>query len=1060
MEKRTNSSFAKRLFATIFCSVAIIMGTSVQLWATEAVKVGVFQNKPVVYFEDGAKGLFVETLDHVAEKEGWEIEYVLCELKECIELIKSNQLDLMTSLGKNPGRQEFLTFSEEPIWTFWGTIYARDLKIANLLDLKGKKIGVRKKNKITSALQELLTNFEIPVEYAEFDNYEQAFTALHTKKIDAVAVNNTYGFEKQRVSDVYQTSIVFNPFSAYFSAPKNGKQIKKLAVIDGYVKELKADKGSFFCTFQQRLFGGMQTYWTGKRIGIIGAIFLCSTILVLVFWRYRSLVGLNKDLVQSIRDRKQTEEKLGQSEKRFRRLVENAADAIFLFNEQGKFELANEQACKGLGYTEKELLQLTVTDIDTQLTEQKLGEITSEDFVTQWPVTITGTHQRKDGSTFPVEVRVDKMATESSLDFVALARDISEREKREEAIQQQALFGQIIENALNEIYVFEVETLLFTQVNKGARENIGYSLAELQHLTPVDIKPEFTLEKFKKAIHPLKNDEVEILVFETWHQRKDGSKYPVEVHLQKTITPEKQAFVAVILDITRRKELEEERKRLAAAIEQTTETVLITDHKGIIQYVNPAFESLTGFSPQEAIGQTPSILKSGKYDQLFYEKMWGTLLQGGVWKGHLVNKKKDGSLFEEEATISAVKNNEGKITNFVAVKRDVSKEVSLEKQLRQAMKMEAIGTLAGGIAHDFNNILAAVLGYGEMAKAELPADDLARKDIEQVLKAGNRAKELVKQILTFSRQREEEFSPLKIQIIIKEALKLLRSSLPATIQIQGNIDSACRSVLADPTQIHQVIMNFCTNAKDAMGDNGGILTVSLSEVEVAASGSITGCPQLASGIYLDLAIRDTGCGMDELTQSKIFDPFFTTKEIGKGTGLGLAVVHGIVKQHHGEISVESELGRGTVFHIYLPIIDKAVAVESFSSDKDLPRGNERILLVDDEPPVMEMLQRMLASLGYRVTAFTSSVEALEAFKASPDTFDLLVTDMTMPDLTGTVLAKKIMAIRPDFPVILCTGFSESIDEKKAKALGIQEYILKPILNNQLATAVRKVLDHG
>jgi len=504
------------------------------------------------------------------------------------------------------------------------------------------------------------------------------------------------------------------------------------------------------------------------------------------------------------------------------------------------------------------------------------------------------------------------------------------------------------------------------------------------------------------------------------------------------------------------KEAEEDRLRLSAAIDQASETVVITDVEGNIQYINPAFVNLTGYSREEAIGQNPRILKSDTQDKAFYEKMWQTILQGEIWSDLMVNKKKDGSLFSEEVTISPIKNNYGQITNFVAVKRDVSKEVSLEKQLRQAMKMEAVGTLTGGIAHDFNNILTAILGYTEIAKLQLPADDKIRKDLDQVLIASKRATDLVKQLLTFSRQGEEDFHIIKLQPIIKEVLKLLRASLPSTIQLKENIVKETRPVLADPTQIHQVLMNLCTNAKHSIGAEIGTLIVSLSEVQVTDSSCIVDCPQIAYANYLDLAISDTGCGMDELTRSKIFDPFFTTKEKGKGTGLGLAVVHGIVKQHKGEITVSSRPGQGTTFHIYLPVSKEKEDSENVLI-QEIPHGSERIMLVDDEAMIVQVIQRMLKDLGYVVTIFTSSTEALKAYTKTPDNFDLLITDMTMPEMTGTVLAGKLLALRPDLPVILCTGYNETIDAEKATSFGINEFIMKPVENHTLAKVIRQAL---
>ncbi len=382
----------------------------------------------------------------------------------------------------------------------------------------------------------------------------------------------------------------------------------------------------------------------------------------------------------------------------------------------------------------------------------------------------------------------------------------------------------------------------------------------------------------------------------------------------------------------------------------------------------------------------------------------------------------------------------------------------LESQLRQAQKMEAIGTLAGGIAHDFNNILTAMLGYSEIARDQLAPDDPVRKDLEQVLAAGNRAADLVAQILTFSRQGEKKQKPLSLQTTLKEVLQLLRSSMPTTIRLSENIDPACGMILADPTQIHQVLMNLCTNAIHAIGDEFGTLSVSLVEIEITDTNSIEDCPQILQGTYLDLEISDNGCGMSESVQSQIFNPFFTTKEVGKGTGLGLAVAHGIIKQHKGEITVRSVLGQGTTFHVYLPVISEQLRPDKQALHRDIPLGSgERILFVDDEETIATVMQRSLATLGYEITVFTSSPEALEAFRSSPELFDLVITDMTMPEMTGTDLAVEMLAIRPDIPIILCTGFSEAIDERTAESFGICEYVSKPADRQALAKAIKSAL---
>ncbi len=516
-----------------------------------------------------------------------------------------------------------------------------------------------------------------------------------------------------------------------------------------------------------------------------------------------------------------------------------------------------------------------------------------------------------------------------------------------------------------------------------------------------------------------------------------------------------QGGMAIVVDLTEKKKAQEEKYRLMSAIDQASEVIVITDPKGTIEYVNPAFEKLTGYSAEEAHGLNPRVLQSGRHGKEFYKEMWHTLRSGRVWKGHIINKRKDGTLFEEDASISPVRNQEGEIINYVAVKRDVTQEVALKKQLNQAMKMEAIGTLAGGIAHDFNNILSAVLGYAEMAELQLDEDEPARKDVGQIIAAGQRATDLIRQILTFSRQEEEEFRPVKIQFVVKEALKLLRSSLPTSIDLQQNIDPDCGSVLADPVRIHQVLMNLCTNAKQSMAGEQGRLYIRLSELP---PDSTAGPSCLGQGRWLDLEVADTGIGMEPQVRERIFDPFFTTKKKGQGTGLGLSVVHGIVKSHGGEITVDSEPGRGTTFHVYLPVVADDETPEEEVQQTILPRGEEHILLVDDEPLLVDIMERSLSLLGYRVASFVDSRQALAWFSRHADQVDLVVTDMTMPYLTGADLTEKILAARPQMPIILCTGYSEVMDADRARAMGIRKFLGKPVENKTLAQTVRDVLD--
>jgi PAS domain S-box-containing protein len=387
---------------------------------------------------------------------------------------------------------------------------------------------------------------------------------------------------------------------------------------------------------------------------------------------------------------------------------------------------------------------------------------------------------------------------------------------------------------------------------------------------------------------------------------------------------------------------------------------------------------------------------------------------------------------------------------------DITDMKNMEARLALAQKMESIGTLAGGIAHDFNNILFPLIGHTEMLLEDIPEDGPIRDSLNQIYASSLRARDLVKQILAFARQEKNELKLMKMQPIVKETMKLIRSTIPATINITQNLQPDCGPVSADPTQIHQIVMNLATNAYHAMEENGGELKVSLREIELSGKDSIN--PDMSPGLYACLSIADTGLGMNKDVMNRIFDPFFTTKKKGKGTGMGLSVVHGIVKQINGDIQVCSEPGKGTEFHIFLPIVKSADEKQATPTHLPIIGGTESVLLVDDEDSILKMERQVLERLGYQVTSRTGSIEALEAFRANPDKFDLVITDMTMPKMTGDKLAAELIRIRPGIPVLLCTGYSENMTHEKIKSLGIKGLLKKPIVIKDLAEKIREVLD--
>jgi len=518
-------------------------------------------------------------------------------------------------------------------------------------------------------------------------------------------------------------------------------------------------------------------------------------------------------------------------------------------------------------------------------------------------------------------------------------------------------------------------------------------------------------------------------------------------------------FVGVSVVISYQKKLalkvKETSIRLDDIVNSSNDAIIGESIKGIIQTWNLGAENIFKYSANEIIGRHKSILVPPERSCEFSEILGKIKKEERVERYESVRLRKDGKLINVSITVSPVKKFLGEIIGISVIIRDITEKKILEEKFFKAQKRQAIGILAGGIAHDFNNILAPIMGYAEMALDEIPEDSPVQENLKQILISAERAKDLVQQILTFTRESKQEKMVFKIQLVIKEALKLIRSTLPSTIKIRHHIDNNCGPILADPTQIHQVVMNLCINAFHAMQDNGGILDVTLKNVEIGTDRQIL---NLNPGNYLLLIVSDTGHGINPSDIEKIFDPYFTTKETGKGTGLGLSVVLGIVKNCGGKISIDSEIGKGSIFNIYLPrIFEKENSLKPVSNAPH-PKGSERILLVDDESKIIMMLKQMLSSLGYEVTALSDSLEAFNIFAKNPDNFDLVITDQSMPDMSGTQLTKNILQIRPDIPIILCTGFSEMISEKTAKDMGINEYMHKPFSKQEIAETIRRVLE--
>ncbi len=543
------------------------------------------------------------------------------------------------------------------------------------------------------------------------------------------------------------------------------------------------------------------------------------------------------------------------------------------------------------------------------------------------------------------------------------------------------------------------------------------------------------------------NGEVRIVHEKCEHLRDDSGRIVRSIGMIHDVTERQRA------ESLRQALAEHERLRLGAAVDQASDAVIMADLDGKIRYVNAAFETINRCRKDAAVGRSYFDFIAGTPRA---DEIRDAVGRGEAWHGHLARSRPGERPVELEVTLSSVKDPSGALLGVLITERDVTQEVILHERVRQAQKMEALGTLAGGITHDFNNILGAIIINTELALLDTDDNCPAKQSLPLVLKAAERGKELVKQIVTFSRQREWERKPLLIAPIIKEGLKLIRATLPGTVSVHESISAETATVKADASQVHQVFSNLCQNAALAMRDRPGRLKVNLDAVKVDAAVAARH-PDLKPGPYVRLTVEDSGCGMSREVLERAFEPFFTTRSPGEGSGLGLSVVHGIVKSYGGAVTVYSEVGKGSVFNVFLPRLPERAYAEETAAAPKTESGNERILLVEDDATQLQSMARMLERLGYRVTARSGGRAALTAFRKDPDAFDLVITDQTMPRMTGIELAKALEKVRPDIPVILNTGFSEKVDGETVGRDGIRAFVMKPFTVQEISELIRKVL---
>ena len=783
---------------------------------------------------------------------------------------------------------------------------------------------------------------------------------------------------------------------------------------------------------------------------------------------------------RDITDRKHLEEELKKAQDRYKSFVEEAQDMIVETDSSGFYTFVNPATVRMLGYQESELLGKSYLEFvdpefrndaeDFYKTQAQMGNKISY-LETQY---IT-----KDGKKLWIAAYTRLIIEDGNVKGAqCIARDISDRKRAEQALlEEEARYRELYrmlrlmcDNSPDMIWCKDLEGK-YIFANRALCEKL---LGAKDTDEPVG-KTDMFFAQRQRSEHPERPEwhtfgevcmDSDAVIRENPTPRRfdefgnvKGQFLYLDVY-KAPMLDEQGRMIGIVgsaREVTEEKRREEERVRLITAINQTADTIVITDTKGVIQFVNPAFEKVTGYSKDEAIGKTPSILKSGTHDANFYKKLWKTLREKKVWAGHFVNRKKDGTLYEEDATITPVKDASGRVISYVAVKRDVTKESMLQKELLHAQKMEALGTLAGGIAHDLNNVLQIIFGYCQLLSPRLN-DETSLKALTAVSTAAKRAGDLVERILTFSRKVETEARPIELNKEIKRVHELLQRTIPRMIEIKLNLAEDLYFIHGDPLQLEQVFMNLAVNAAHAMPD-GGTLTISTQNVRPDDDFCMEHA-LFAPCDYVLITVSDTGCGIPREIINRIFEPFFTTKKLGEGTGLGLSIVYGIVSNHKGFIQCESQPGMGTTFSIYLPRLEEAAEEISAPESSLNLSGHETILLVDDEDELVSLAGEAFAGYGYTLITARTGEEALRLYQDYGDKIGLVVLDLVMPGMGGRQTLHELRKMDPNVRILVASGFATEDTVKQLLKAGASGFLKKPFEFEELLLEIRQILDAG
>lgn len=1031
------------------------------------------------------KGMVSDYLNIFSKKLGVTFSPFLdIPFKESLEKGKRGEIDLFACLSETKERAAFLNFTE-PYLSYPMVIITKENAplIGGINDLRGKKISIVKHLAAFSTL--VKKSPEKNFHFHFVNTVDQNLEAVSFGKADACIINlavATYYIQKKGITNLK----IASPADLDGIHLKMGIRKDSPMMLSIFQKVLNTIPQSDKDEISQKWI--RVKYTPGIDVNLIKKwSLILSTVVAVIFFMF---LFWNRKLSKEIDRRHVIEKDLRESRELFRDLVNTMSDWIWELDNKGRYTFCSNNVEGIMGYTPQEMIGKTPFDF---MPRDKAGKIRKEFEIylqnkspikdlENWNIT-------KEGSEICILTNAAPILNKKGeiTGYRGIDRDITENKQSNLLAEIQHKLAIDLSNTNDIQKRFELcldAALESSGMDCGGIYLIGYESDGLDLIYHKGL-PNGFVEATTQYSLDSENVKMVLKGEPIYSQHKDlglqtnnienieellaiavipilskktiiGSLNVASRKLQEIPLQSKNALETIasqignaINNFITEQKLQENEEKYRILFKSSSDAVFLIEVDSLkILEANKKAIDLYGYTYNELIGMTAlSFSAQPDQNEMVIQKNQETAI-------HLrYHKKKDGTVFPVEITASYFKL-QGKSINFSTV-RDVSELKKIERQLNHSQKMESIGTLAGGIAHDFNNILTSIIGFAELSLLESEKGSVQEDNSKEILISGKRAKELVGQILSFARKSDDSKKPIQLSIIAKQVIKLLRSSLPSTINIKSKIESDSL-IMGSETKVHQILMNICTNAAHAMSKSGGTLSFYLDEISIGENNHLNEL-DLETGSYIRIKISDTGLGIPPEKLNKIFEPYYTTKKIGEGTGLGLAVVQGIVESYDGKIRVTSELNRGSSFNVYLPITHKRGYSDNEYIPRELSKGNETILLVDDEKAIIKLGKRFLESIGYKVITETNSIEALKIFKANPENIDLVITDMTMPGMTGDILSEEILAVKPDVPIILCSGYNSKISEDMVKAIGIRRIYYKPVEQEKLSVAIRDVL---